>query len=102
MPRNVREVEESLNKMISKVVEELGLIDAVVFVDGRAECVNCVRIQVSNEESFAKALAALLRQGISTGTLPIIVTKFVDRNSLRYSAVDYVNQVVVELSLTFA
>ncbi len=93
------EIENRVIEAISRAEEELGLSGAVVFVDGTASCSQCIRIEVSDPDSFTKAVVALLRQGIATGALPIIVVKRRTTTSLSFYALDIVNNVMVTLEL---
>mgnify|MGYP000035213861 CR=1 FL=1 len=98
----IEALEKKLSDLLNSVVEELGLSEPLVVVNGRADCTTCIRIEVRDEESFARAVSALLRQGVATGALPIVITRHIDMSGLRYAAVDYVNQVIVELSIALA
>ncbi len=99
---SVPKLEEVINKIensIRIVEEELGVAQAVTLIEGVVTCDDCLRIEVCDEDSFIKALAALVKQGLATGSLPIIVAKKVSSSELRYVAVNTVDRVMLSLSM---
>ncbi|MDK6028158.1 hypothetical protein QPL79_02105 [Ignisphaera sp. 4213-co] len=87
----------SVEELITKIESELGISNAVIFVRGKPMCseVRCITVFVQDFESFEKALIALVRQGISTGGLPIIVVENEKMDSVDYWIVDYIDGLMI-------
>ena len=93
--RIVDEVLES----VRKVEEELNISGAIVVAEGRPSCTDCMRIEVDSVKDFMKVLAAMVRQGIAMGSLPVLVMIRRTSNSVAVYGVDMCNQVILSLEL---
>jgi len=86
----------AVEEIIEGLEAELGIVGAVVLVKGNVACgEKCMRIFVKDFESFKKILIALVKQGISTGGLPIIVLENEGVDALELSIVDYIDGLIV-------
>ncbi len=90
-------IEERIRDLLQRVEEELGIGGALIFAEGSAECSDCIRIETHNEESFVSCVSALLRQAVTSGTLPIIIVKSRGLGEVRFYAIDTVNRVIISL-----
>jgi len=92
----VSSIEEKVDKAIEELSEELGATDVVIEVEGSIVCEDCLRIEVNSAESFILALSTLVKQGLRTGALPIIVVKKRRSGAVDYYALSLPDRVVVE------
>jgi len=92
----VSSIEEKVDKAIEELSEELGATDVVIEVEGSVVCEDCLRIEVNSAESFISALSTLVKQGLRTGALPIIVVKRRRSGTVDYYALSLPDRVVVE------
>jgi len=88
-----------IERRIRGIEEELGISGAITFARGRPTCEECLRIEVDAIDDFIKIVAAMVRQGIAMGTLPILILERVTSTSVAVYAVDMCNQVIASLEL---
>jgi hypothetical protein len=85
-----------IEEAIEGIESELGVVGAVILAKGSVACEEkCVRIFVEDLESFKKILVALVKQGISTGGLPIVVLENERVDTVEFSIVDYIDGLIV-------
>ena len=88
--------EKSVEELVESIESELGVVGAVVLAKGSVVCEEkCMRIFVDDFESFRKVLIALVKQGISTGGLPVVVLKREEVDAIELSIVDYIDGLIV-------
>ncbi|NPA96470.1 MAG: hypothetical protein GXO32_02570 [Crenarchaeota archaeon] len=88
-----------LMESVRKVEEELNISGAIVIAEGRPSCSDCLRIEVDSVKDFTRVLAAMVRQGIAVGSLPILVLIRRTSNSVAIYGVNMCDQVIVSLEL---
>lgn len=96
---SVDKIVNDILEAVKRVEEELNISGAIVVAEGRPSCTDCMRIEVDSVEDFIKVLAAMVRQGIAMGTLPILVMMRKTSNSIAIYGVDMGNQVIASLEL---
>ncbi len=96
---SAEQILKDVEQRIKSVEEELNVSGAIVVAEGRPSCSECMKIEVDTIEDFQKVLAALVRQGIAMGTLPILVLVRKTSNSIAVYGVDMCNQVIASLEL---
>ena len=89
---------KSIEELVREVEAELGISNAVVFAKGNVVCEEsrCIKIFVYDYDSFKNILIALVRQGVATGGLPILVIEKEGISGVEYYIVDYIDGLVVE------
>jgi len=90
-------LEEKISSGIKSIEEELGVAGIIAIAEGSPSCPHCLRIEVNDVDSFLKILEVLAKQGIATGTLPIIVLKKKTTNRIAYYIVNPADQLIVAL-----
>jgi len=96
---SAEQILRGIEELVKKVEEELNIAGAIVVAEGRPSCSECLKIEVDTMEDFEKVLAALVRQGIAMGTLPILLLVRRTSNSIAVYGVDICNQVIASLEL---
>lgn len=86
-----------VHEVISSIETELGVSEAIIVVKGKPICPDdrCIKVFIEDFDSFKKALIGLVKQGISTGGLPIIVTEHEESDSTEYYILDYIDGLLI-------
>jgi hypothetical protein len=92
--------EKEVKELIEAVETELGVSHAIAFVRGNVVCgEKCIRIFVDDIESFRNMLVAIVKQGITTGGLPVVVVEHEGMDVVEFSIVDYIDGLVVTYTI---